>query len=113
MRLLSLWVAVFAIVQFKPSESLASQWLPTELDWPDTDNRPVDNKLQMLLPILLRTILELVWSNRFDWFFGANRGVYYDPQRPAVRPDEFLSLGVPHYRPAQALWRATCFGKSA
>ncbi|WP_121968672.1 hypothetical protein [Leptolyngbya sp. BC1307] len=86
------------MVQFRPSKSLASQQLPTELDLPDTDNRPVDNELQLLLPILLRSILELAWGNRSDWFFGSNMGLYYDPKRPAVGPDGFLSLGVPYYR---------------
>ncbi|MEL6603840.1 MAG: Uma2 family endonuclease [Cyanobacteria bacterium J06614_10] len=100
------------MVQFKPSHSLRTQFswansapehLPTEHDLPDTDEQPVDNELQLLIPILLRGILELAWCDRQDWFFGANMGVYYEPKRPAVGPDGFLCLGVPHYREGKDL----------
>jgi hypothetical protein len=33
--------------------------LPTEFDLPDTDDKPVDNELQLLIPTLLRAILSL------------------------------------------------------
>jgi hypothetical protein len=49
--------------------------LPTEFDLPDTDDKPVDNELQILAPFLLRTILTLAWESRFDWFLGINLGV--------------------------------------
>ncbi len=96
------------MVQFKPVKPLlyplsSAVGLPTEQDLPDTDNRPVDNELQLLLPWFLRAVLKLAWANRTDWFLGANLGVYYDPDRPAVGPDAFLSLGVPLYRPGQDL----------
>lgn len=92
------------MVQFKPSQSLPARSLPvqsllTEQDLPDTDEQPVDNELQILLPMLLRAILALAWAGRSDWFLGANLGVYYDPNKPAVGPDALLSLGVPIYRP--------------
>lgn len=96
------------MVQFQPVKTLsykgtpADQW-PSELDLPDTDNQPVDNELQILLPALLRSILALVWAERSDWFLGVNIGFYYDPDRPAVGPDAFLSLGVPTYRPDKDL----------
>ena len=75
--------------------------LPTEFDLPDSDDQPVDNELQLLLPTLLRAVLSLAWSDRQDWFLGVNLGLYYDPKQPAIGPDAFLSMGVPHYRGAE------------
>lgn len=75
------------------------QIFPTEFDLPDSDDQPVDNELQLLLPILLRAILALLWADRNDWFLGVNLGLYYDPKQPAIGPDSFLSLGVPRVRP--------------
>jgi len=77
--------------------------LPTEFDLPDSDDQPVDNELQLLIPALLRAVLGLAWADRSDWFLGINLGLYYDPNLPAIGPDTFLSLGVPHYRPEQGL----------
>lgn len=71
------------------------QYLPTESDLPDSDDTPVDNELQTLIPNLLRDILSLLWAERIDWFFGVNKGVYYEVAKPAIVPDGFLSLGVP------------------
>jgi len=81
------------MVQSKPLSSLL-----TEDDLPETDNQPVDNELQVLIPILLRAILALFWADRTDWFMGVNLGVYYDPDKPAIGPDGFLSLGVDRFR---------------
>lgn len=78
------------MVQYNPL-----QYLPTEEDLPDSDDTPVDNELQNLLPALLRGILSLLWAERMDWFFGVNMGVYYEVGKPAIVPDGFLSLGVP------------------
>jgi Uma2 family endonuclease len=72
--------------------------LPTEFDLPDTDNQPVDNELQILVPYLLRAMLLLAWEERFDWFMGINLGVYYALETAAIGPDAFLSLGVPRFR---------------
>jgi Uma2 family endonuclease len=72
--------------------------LPTEFDLPDSNDQPVDNELQLLLPTLLRAVLSLAWADRQDWFLGVNLGLYYDPKQPAIGPDAFLSLGVPRYR---------------
>jgi Uma2 family endonuclease len=71
--------------------------LPSAEDLPDSDDTPVDNELQDLIPGLLKAILAIVWANRWDWFFGVDMGVYYDPDEPAVVPDGFLSLGVQRF----------------
>jgi len=71
------------------------QYLPTEEDLPDSDDTPVDNEFQIIIPFLLRAILLLLWAERMDWFFGVNMGVYYDLKEPAIVPDGFLTLGVP------------------
>lgn len=55
------------MVQYRPLHML-----PTDRDLPDTDDQPVDNELQLLVPYLLRVILSLNWDNRMDWFFGVN-----------------------------------------
>lgn len=68
--------------------------LPTAEDLPSSDDTPVDNQLQHLIPSLLEEILAIVWAERWDWFFGVDMGVYYDPDEPAIVPDGFLSLGV-------------------
>lgn len=68
--------------------------LPSAEDLPDSDDTPVDNELQDLIPGLLKAILAWVWANRMDWFFGVDMGIYYDPEQPAIVPDGFLSLGV-------------------
>lgn len=68
--------------------------LPSAEDLPDSDDTPVDNELQDLIPGLLKAILAWVWASRLDWFFGVDMGVYYDPDLPAIVPDGFLSLGV-------------------
>jgi Uma2 family endonuclease len=81
------------MVPFKPLPALQ-----TEDDLPETDNQPVDNELQVQLPIVLRAILSLLWADRTDWFMGVNLGLYYDPDLPAIGPDAFLSLGVPRYK---------------
>lgn len=77
------------MVQYNPL-----QYIPTAEELPDSDDTPVDNELQLLIPTLLRAILALLWADRTDWFFGVNMGVYYDLKKPAIVPDSFLSLGV-------------------
>ncbi len=81
------------MVQFDPR-----LFLPTAEDLPDSDDTPVDNELQLLVPMLLRAILALNWDDRLDWFLGVNMGLYYQPGLPAIVPDGFLSLGVPRYQ---------------
>ncbi|MGB5594754.1 MAG: Uma2 family endonuclease [Crocosphaera sp.] len=72
--------------------------LPDASELPDSDDTPVDNELQILVPTLLYLILNQQWKAREDWFFGVNMGIYHNtgrnPRIPIV-PDGFLSLGVP------------------
>ncbi|WP_254564242.1 Uma2 family endonuclease [Oscillatoria sp. HE19RPO] len=73
------------------------QNLPDAEELPSSDETPVDNELQNLIPTVLRAILIELWSNRLDWFFGINMGVYHatgDNPRIPIVPDGFLSLGV-------------------
>jgi Uma2 family endonuclease len=85
--------------------------LPTAGELPDSDDTPVDNELQNLLPNLLLAILSVIWSDRHDWFFGVDMGIYYLPTAPrkSIVPDGFLSLGVerrrqPSGRLSYVLW---------
>ncbi len=71
--------------------------LPSAEDLPDSDDTPVDNELQDLVPSLLKAILAVIWANRWDWFFGVDMGIYYHPDEPAIVPDGFLSLGVQRF----------------
>lgn len=71
--------------------------MPSSEELPDSDDTPVDNELQDLIPGLLKAILALEWKDRWDWFFGVDMGVYYDPDQPAIVPDGFLSLGVERF----------------
>ncbi|GAC1479223.1 MAG: Uma2 family endonuclease [Chamaesiphon sp.] len=71
--------------------------LPSSEELPDSDDTPVDNELQDLIPGLLKAILAIVWATRMDWFFGVDMGIYYDPMQPAIVPDGFLSVGVERF----------------
>ncbi len=71
------------------------QCLPSAEDLPDSDDTPVDNQLQVLIPQILQVILAMLWSERRDWYFGINMGIYYHPDESAIVPDGFLSIGVP------------------
>lgn len=44
--------------------------LPSAEDLPDSDDTPVDNELQDLIPGLLKILLASIWSERMDWFLG-------------------------------------------
>jgi Uma2 family endonuclease len=46
--------------------------LPSSEELPDSDETPVDNELQDLIPGLLKAILAIAWADRMDWFFGAD-----------------------------------------
>lgn len=85
------------------------RYFPSAEELPDSDERPVDNELQELIPGLLKAILLILWAERMDWFFGIDMGIYYDPDEPAIVPDAFLSLGVERFydeelRPSYVLW---------
>jgi Uma2 family endonuclease len=85
------------------------RYLPSADELPDSDETPVDNELQELIPGLLKAILLILWAERMDWFFGIDMGIYYHPEEPAIVPDGFLSLGVERFydeelRPSYVLW---------
>jgi Uma2 family endonuclease len=71
--------------------------LPTSAELPCSDDTPVDNELQNLVPNFLEVILGFIWLNRNDWFFAVDMGIYHttgsNPRIPIV-PDGFLCLGV-------------------
>lgn len=83
--------------------------LPTAEDLPDSDDTPVDNELQNIIPNLALDIFSRIWAHRNDWFWGVDMGIYYHPDKPALNPDGFLSLGVerlksPRGRLSYVLW---------
>ncbi|MGB3694646.1 MAG: Uma2 family endonuclease [Spirulinaceae cyanobacterium] len=83
------------MVQFKPLLHL-----PTSEELPCSDDTPVDNELQNLVPNLLLNILAFLWQERQDWFFGVDMGIYYQDENESegyklIIPDGFLSIGVP------------------
>ncbi|MHC5672409.1 Uma2 family endonuclease [Nostoc sp.] len=83
--------------------------LPSSEELPDSDDTPVDNELQDLIPGLLKAILAMAWAERMDWFFGVDMGIYYHPDLPPIVADGFLSLGVERFydenlRPSYVLW---------
>ncbi len=71
--------------------------LPTSAELACSDDTPVDNEDQNFIPNSLLFLLEFIWAERNDWFFGIDMGIYHttgvSPQVPVV-PDGFLSLGV-------------------
>jgi Uma2 family endonuclease len=84
-------------------------YLPSAEDLPDSDETPVDNELQELIPGLLKAILLMLWEDRLDWLFAIDMGLYVDPDEPPIVPDAFLSLGVERcydeeLRPSYVLW---------
>jgi Uma2 family endonuclease len=74
---------------------------PSAEELPDSDDTPVDNQLQHLIPTLLEAILALIWVDRQDWYFGADMAIYYDEFKPPIVPDGFLSLGVHRFIDSQ------------
>jgi Uma2 family endonuclease len=85
------------------------RYLPSAEELPDSDDTPVDNELQELIPGLLKAILLILWADKIDWFFGINMGIYNHPDEPPMVPDGFLSLGVERFydeelRPSYVLW---------
>jgi Uma2 family endonuclease len=73
------------------------QNLPSTQELPCSDETPVDNEDQNLLPNILLFLLKSIWAERMDWYFGVDMAVYHttgeDPTIPVV-PDAFLSIGV-------------------
>jgi Uma2 family endonuclease len=68
--------------------------LPSADELLDSDETPVDNELQELIPALLKSILLMIWEARQDWLFAIDMGIYTSPELPPIVPDAFLSLGV-------------------
>jgi Uma2 family endonuclease len=81
-----------------------NQMLPSTLELPCSDDTPVDNELQNLLPNLLLLLLTSLWSNRMDWYFGVDMAIYHTTGasvRVPVVPDGFLSLNVERIKGGQ------------
>ena len=80
-------------------------YLPPGSELPDSDDIPVDNEEQNLIPNILLFLLNFIWKNRQDWFFGVDMGIYHTtgahPRVPVV-PDGFLSLGVERRKAGQS-----------
>lgn len=78
--------------------------LPSTTELPCSDDIPVDNEDQNLLPNLLLFVLASLWAERMDWYFGVDMAVYHtsgaNPRVPVV-PDAFLSLGVERRKASQ------------
>ena len=55
------------------------EYLPGLEELPCSDETPVDNELQNLVPNLLKAILALIWQDRWDWFFGVDMGIQRIP----------------------------------
>ncbi|MBC6471513.1 MAG: Uma2 family endonuclease, partial [Hormoscilla sp. GM102CHS1] len=79
-------------------EKLHISYLPTAEELPHTDDVPTDSELQDKISQLLDIILNFIWADRSDWFFGKDMGWYYDPDQPYIAPDGFLCLGVPRVK---------------
>lgn len=77
--------------------SSVNQRLPSADQLPCSDDTPVDNEDQNLLPNLLLLLLTHLWSERLDWYFGVDMAIYHTTgpsHLVPVVPDGFLSLGV-------------------
>ncbi len=83
--------------------------LPSSEELPYSGDTLVDNELQDLITGLLKAILVLIWSQRWDCFFRVDMGIYHDPNKPAIFRDGFLSIGLNRFiyeglRPSYVLW---------
>jgi Uma2 family endonuclease len=76
--------------------------LPTSEELPCSDDTPVDNENQNTIPNWLIAILEQIWGERQDWFFGVDMGLYDREAQikgvPVIVPDGFLSIGVQRHK---------------
>jgi Uma2 family endonuclease len=71
--------------------------LPSTEELPCSDDTPVDNEDQNYLPNVLLFLLQSIWKERMDWYFGVDMAIYHttgENPRIAVVPDGFLSVGV-------------------
>jgi Uma2 family endonuclease len=90
-------------------QSELPRYLPSADELPCSDDTPVDNELQELIPSLLKSILQILWADRLDWFFGINMALYAHPEQLPIVADGFLSLGVERFfdeelRSSYVLW---------
>ncbi len=73
------------------------QILPTIDELIHTDDTPVDNEKQNLIPNFLLSTLLILWGHRLDWYLGVDMAIFHpykdNPKDPIV-PDAFLALGV-------------------
>lgn len=84
------------MLDYRPPDSL-----PTATELPDSDDTPVDNEFQNLIPNLLLAVLNLIWRDRTDWYFGVDMGIYHTTGsnlRSPIVPDGFLSVGVERFK---------------
>ena len=51
--------------------------LPTSDELLGSDDTPVDNEDQNFVPNVLLFLLEYIWKNRDDWYFGVDMGIYH------------------------------------
>ncbi|MBD2577569.1 Uma2 family endonuclease [Oscillatoria sp. FACHB-1406] len=79
--------------------------LPSSAELPCSDDTPVDNEEQNFIPNFLLFLLEYIWGNRQDWFFGVDMAVYHttgkNPRIP-ITPDGFLALNVERRKDGQS-----------
>lgn len=84
------------------SKLLDPDLLPGSEDLPCSDDTPVDNENQNALPNWLLAMLEEIWQDRQDWFFGVDMAIYNCEGQanatPTVIPDGFLCLGVERHK---------------
>ncbi|MBD2579183.1 Uma2 family endonuclease [Oscillatoria sp. FACHB-1406] len=74
-----------------------TQKLPSSAELPCSDDTPVDNEEQNFIPNFLLFLLEYIWGERQDWFFGVDMAIYHttgNNVRVPIIPDGFLALNV-------------------
>ncbi len=76
--------------------------LPSSEELPCSDDTPVDNEYQNTIPNWLLAILEEIWGDQQDWFFGVDMAIYdregQKRRAPTIVPDGFLSVGVQRHK---------------
>ena len=75
--------------------------LPPGSELPSSDETPVDNENQNFIPNCLLFLLERIWQERQDWYFGVDMAVHHTTGPKShnfIVPDGFLSVGVPRRR---------------
>lgn len=87
--------------------------LPTDLDLPDTDGKPVDNEFQILQAALLTDALRPILAGRHPdgtYYVAANNGIYWrladEPLAGCKVPDWFYVPGVVRRTNDHPCWRS-------